>query len=497
MGSIFLKRWRIAVRVSHAQGASPNMVGRPYSKVPPMPLFQAALLGAEPALNLKRRFAVRSLVTILAIALGLGWLLSHMLAQRMLQREGEVTMEFIQNLLGTDQSARFLREPENAELKQRFLTSMEHIKGMREPVRANAYRADGTVLWSTDPALIGRRYPVNDELDDALRGALVVHSGRVSDEQTSKAEHEGLARLTSYFVESYIPVRDLASGEVMGVMEFYKVPLQLNDTIQQALLQLWAACAASAGLLFMALYWTVARADTVLRAQQRQLAEAQSLMTAVDLAGAVAHNLRNPLATVRVSAEMLQLQADGGSAADVPEYCSDITQAVDRADRWITELVRVPQAQHLQQEPVSLHTVACSCLEEMASEMKRCGVAWTAPAVDTVHVLAHPAMLRQVVLSLVANALEAMPDGGSLRLDIRDQAGLGILHIADTGHGVQPAQAGQVFRPFFSTKSGGLGIGLALARRMLGQWGGAIHLHPGAGGKGTLVELTLPLAPHH
>lgn len=462
-----------------------------------MPLLQAALPGHEPALNLKRRFAVRSLVTILAIALGLGWLLSHMLAQRMLQREGEVTMEFVQNLLATDQSARFLREPENPELQRRFLASMEHIQGMREPVRANAYRADGTMVWSTDPALIGRRYAVNDELDEALRGELVVHSGRVSAEQTSKPEHEGLARLTSYFVESYIPVRDLPTGEVLGVMEFYKVPLQLNDAIQQALLQLWAACAASAALLFLALYWTVARADTVLRAQQRQLAEAQSLMTAVDLAGAVAHNLRNPLATVRVSAEMLQLQAEAGSAADVPEYCADITQAVDRADRWITELVRVSQAQHLQEEPVDLHAVACSCLDEMASEMKRCGVEWAGPQPDAVRVLAHPAMLRQVVLSLVANALEAMPDGGALRLHIQEVAGQGLLRITDTGHGLQPVQSEQVFRPFFSTKSGGLGIGLALARRMLGQWGGAIQLQPGPAGRGTQVDLTLPLAPRH
>jgi two-component system sensor histidine kinase HydH len=135
-----------------------------------------------PPLNLKRRFAVTSLAVIVVIALGLGWLLSNMLTQRMLQREGEVTMDFVQNLLTTDQSGGFFLNPQDPELRTRFLSSMEHVTSMREPVRANAYSRDGTMLWSTDAALVGRRYPVNDELDDALKGELVVHSGRLGRE---------------------------------------------------------------------------------------------------------------------------------------------------------------------------------------------------------------------------------------------------------------------------------------------------------------------------
>ena len=86
--------------------------------------------------------------------------------------------------------------------------------------------------------------------------------------------------------------------------------------------------------------------------RQARLAETQTLATAVELAGAVAHNLRNPLASIRVSAEMLQ---DGTSEpAETTEHCQDITSAVDRADRWITELVRVSQAPQLQDEAVAL-----------------------------------------------------------------------------------------------------------------------------------------------
>jgi two-component system sensor histidine kinase HydH len=440
-------------------------------------------------LNLRRRFALTSLVVITAIALGLGWLLSSMLTQRMLQREGEVTMDFVQNLLATDRSGGFLSQPEDAALRARFMDSMAHVTSMREPVRANAYRPDGTVVWSTDPALIGRRYPVNEELDEALKGALVVHGGRLGSHGPEKAEHEGLSLRGTFFVESYIPIRETAGGRVLGVMEFYKVPEQLNAAIREGLAQLWLACAASALGLFLSLYWIVARADRTLREQQARLSETQTLATAVELAGAVAHNLRNPLASIRVSAEMLQDATD--APAETAEHCQDITAAVDRADRWITELVRVSHAPQLKEEPVRLAPLVRDCLEEMGPEMLRRHIRWQAPETDPGPVRAHPAMLRQIVLSLIANAIDAMPEGGELVASLHAGDAHHALRITDTGQGVSDEVRQRLFRPFFSTKSGGLGIGLALARRMVDQWQGSITLTPNAP-RGTCVEILLP-----
>lgn len=442
--------------------------------------------------NLKRRFAVTSLALIVLIALGLGWLLSHMLTQRMLQREGEVTMDFVQNLFTTDRSGGYLSNPADPELRKRFLESMEHVLGMREPVRANAYRPDGTVAWSTDKALVGKRFPVNDELDDALSGQLVVHSGRLTPGgKLDKAEHEGLAALAPFYVESYIPIRETHAGPVVGVMELYKVPLRLNEAIHDGLVQLWLACAASAAVLFLSLYWIVARADRVLHEQQARLAETQTLATAVELAGAVAHNLRNPLASIRVSAEMLQ---DGSpQEPETAGHCQDITSAVDRADRWITELVRVSQAPQLKAEAVDLVPLVRDCLEEMGPEMMRRQIRWQAPESAPARVRAHPAMLRQIVLSIIANALDAMPGGGEIAAGVHAAGERCVLRITDTGHGITDEVRQRLFRPFFSTKSGGLGIGLVLVKRMVAQWQGDVTLTPNAP-RGTCVEIMLPRA---
>lgn len=400
-------------------------------------------------------------------------------------------MDFIQNLLITDQSAPYLSNPQDPVIKERFLASMAHVASMREPVRANAYQTDGTVVWSTDPSLQGQRFPVNDELDDALGGKLVVHSGTLDAGDPAKGEHVGLAQRTSFYVESYIPIFDPQSRRVLGVMELYKVPLQLNAAIHDALLQLWLASAVSALGLFVTLYWTVARADRVMRDQQARLAESQTLATAVELARAVAHNLRNPLSSIRVTAEMLQ--GGGSLTADQVEHCVDITTSVDRADRWITELVRVSQAPVLASERVLPSPVMRACMEEMAPEMNRRGIRWTLPSEEAPAIQAHTAMLRQILISILANATDVMPNGGEIAVRWSANARALTLQIIDSGPGIQDHVRNALFRPFFSTKSGGLGIGLALVKRMVEQWGGEIALNR-APVKGTCVELMLPLA---
>jgi two-component system sensor histidine kinase HydH len=167
---------------------------------------------------------------------------------------------------------------------------------------------------------------------------------------------------------------------------------------------------------------------------------------------------------------------------------------VDRADRWITELVRVSQAPALVSEMVLPSPVIRACLAEMAPEMNRRGIHWTLEPEEAPGIQAHTAMLRQIVISILDNATDAMPDGGDIAVRWHSDARTLTLQIIDSGPGIQEDVRQALFRPFFSTKSGGLGIGLALVKRMVEQWGGRIALTPGTV-KGTCVELILPLAP--
>lgn len=441
--------------------------------------------------SLSRRFAMASFGVIVVIGIGLGWLLSNMLTDRLLKREGAVMQDFIQLILRTEYAEAYFIEPDNPELRMRFLNAMAHVEEITEPVRVNAFRPDGTVLWSTDKTLVGRQFPVNDELEEAIRGQTAVSSGNARFGLPNKEEHEGLALYGRNFVESYVPIRREGGGDVIGVMEFYKIPLQLNESIREGIVRLWLACLASAILLFTTLYWIVSRADKVMREQQSRLAEAATLATAVELASAVAHNLRNPLASIRVSAEMQQ-QRDVPTAEAV-EHSHDITQAVDRADRWISELVRVAQAPSLTPEPVPVAPLIQGCLQEMRSEFKRCRIDLQVADGPGASVVAHPAMLRQIILSVIANAVDAMGQGGEMKVSWQQKGQIVILMLSDNGTGVSEEARQRLFRPFFSTKSGGLGIGLALVKRMVEQWQGTVALTAVAP-HGTSVEIRLPAA---
>jgi two-component system, NtrC family, sensor histidine kinase HydH len=441
--------------------------------------------------RLTRRFAIASFGVIVVIAIGLSWLLSQMLTDRLLKREGAVMQDFIQLILRTEYAEAYFIEPTNPELRLRFLKAMKHVEEITEPVRVNAYWPDGTVLWSTDKTLVGRRFPVNDELEEAMRGEAAVSSGNARFGLPDKEEHEGLALYGSNFVESYIPVREKAGGKVIGVIEFYKIPLQLNASIREGIVRLWLACLASAILLFTTLYWIVSRADKIMRGQQARLAEAATLATAVELASAVAHNLRNPLASIRVSAEMQQLPEV--QLQEAVEHSHDITQAVDRADRWISELVRVSQAPSLTPEPVAVAPLIQGCLHEMQSEFKRYRIGLQVADGPDLRVVAHPAMLRQIILSVIANAIDAMGQGGEMTVSWQQKGPVGILMLSDNGTGLSDEARQRLFRPFFSTKSGGLGIGLALVKRMVEQWHGTIAL-TAAAPHGTTVEIRLPVA---
>ena len=106
---------------------------------------------------------------------------------------------------------------------------------------------------------------------------------------------------------------------------------------------------------------------------------------------------------------------------------------------------------------------------------------------------ANAAPIGQVLNSLIANALEAMPKEGALRIETRhDGAAKAVeIRVCDTGPGLSEDAARKVFRPFFTTKQGGLGVGLALSRRIVARYGGTLDLASVAG-QGTTAILRLP-----
>lgn len=441
--------------------------------------------------NLLRWFAWLSPIVIAATALANAWLISNFLNSHLFQREASISREFVQNILVADGSLEFLTRPNDAVLAERFRNTVEHLSSMRDVLRANVFGQDRTILWSSDPQLIGRRFADNDELDDAMKGELVVHAGRITASTQQKREHEGLNPSIEFFVESYIPVKRPDGGQIVGVVELYKAPLALSEAINEGRVQVGLTALGSALLLYLTLFWMIRRADSTIQRQHSRLIEAETLAVVGELTSSVAHNIRNPLSSIRSAAELaLEAPTD-----DCSEQANDIIREVDRISARITELLSFSGKAMEPGAPVDLQALLDRCVADHAAAFERQGQTLACDcAVARPVVAADIALLRQVFDSLLSNAAEAMQAGGHCQVSlVADGAQRLRVDIADHGGGVARGLREQVFRPFFTTKPKGLGLGLPLARRVVERYGGKLSLDAAAAG-GTIVSVILPRA---
>jgi signal transduction histidine kinase len=397
----------------------------------------------------------------------------------------------VQNVLVSDGSLDFLTHPEDPAAQARFQNTSEHLSNMRDVLRTNVYGMDGTVIWSSDRKLIGRKFADNDELDEAKEGELVVHAGRITADSLPKGEYEGLSPSVAFFVETYVPVKLPDGKGVAGVVELYKAPLALTQAIHDGRERVARCAIIGAVALFLSLFWLIRRADSTIRAQHGKLIEAETLGAIGELAASVAHNIRNPLASIRSSAE-LSLESPEEHGA---ECARDILREVDRVSGRITELLSMTNHGHAEPRRIELAQLLRECVSDHQEGYRRREQTLTLDnQVPQAAVSADARLLKQVFHSLLANASEAMDAGQGCVVTVRESGPDNVrIEIVDQGSGIEPEFLGNVTRPFFTTKPQGLGLGLPLAKRIVQRHGGQFSITSRAGA-GTSVRIELPRA---
>lgn len=431
-------------------------------------------------------FLLLSLASVSAVSITSAYLLSRFLTDRMLAQDVTMTAEFINHIFGVDDADRYFSVDGkgSAELVNFFA----QVSRLPAVLRSNIYLRDGTVLWSTDRSLVGRRFAENRELAEAAAGTPLYALGVTGD--GTKEEHNDLGEPGRRFVENYIPMfKDgQVGGEVLGVMEVYRTPGLVLETIRAGDRLIFASASIGALLIIGTLAWLVRRADGVMRRQEWAIATNERLATAGEMAAAVAHGLRNPLASIRSSAELaMRLR----QPERVHALLDDIVIQSDRLEHWVRQYLTAadPEGSDLEADLASvLETVRGS----FTTELERYAIAWReTPATGLPRVRIGAALLEQVINGLVTNAIQAMPEGGEVAVTSR-RAGDGMIEveIEDSGTGMSPEQLDRAFVPFATSKATGLGLGLPLARRVLERHGASITLRS-TPGQGTVAFLRL------
>lgn len=438
--------------------------------------------------NLLRWFGLLSLLSIFLITAISAFFLSRFLTRNMLRRDAIVTMEFVQTIAQAENTRGYFETDDPGKAKAFFEAFFERIATMPEVVRANVYSSDGSVLWSDDDRFIGHRFNPNPQLETALSGELAVTSGTSG--KPLKPEHV-FDKPVPFFSEMYIPIWDVGERRVVGVVEVYKVPLTLFDAIQEGNRLVWTSAGLGGLFLYASLFWIVRRAARLIRHQQNQLVESETMAAVGEMASAVAHGIRNPLASIRSSAEVA-LEENPSFRATAEE----VIHETERIDNWIRELLAYSKPPSGTPAPIRINDLIRSTLDSLDREMKKRNVKpKLALEPSSPSVNADDALLRHVLISLIANALDAMPAGGELTVTskIEKRAGRVEILIRDTGSGIPKEQMSKVFKPFYTTKPKGMGVGLSIAKQIIERHGGTLRLDSEKG-LGTTVSLHIPIA---
>lgn len=451
------------------------------------PVLPAPASASARGFNLTRRFSILSLACVVAVAGVLGHLFSKMLAERLLHREAVVTLEFVQSVVRSDESAKYLVPGAGAALPGPLEDTFRHFAEMPDVLRANVYSPERRAIWSSDAAIIGRQFGPNDDLDRSLRGELVYKSGTSSKEEHAAASQPINGKGRGGFIEIYVPILD-ADNRVAGVVELYKTPDALFEAIRDGQQAVALGAAVGGLLLYGALIGIVRRADAIMREQQRRLLEGERLAVVGEMAAAVAHSIRNPLASIRTSVEDA-LDRDPGRFQEPAE---DIMGEVDKIEAWVRELLSFSGPGSVRRETLDLNALIRRSLDEGEREIARRGVKVEAALAEPPpRATGDPALVEQVLQSIISNALDAMPRGGRLGVTTTRAEDHAEIEIRDNGTGIAPEALEQVFKPFFTTKPRGVGLGLPLSRRLVERMGGSLTL-TSRRGEGTAVRIALP-----
>ncbi|HDQ99799.1 MAG TPA: hypothetical protein ENN51_05905 [candidate division WOR-3 bacterium] len=328
-----------------------------------------------------------------------------------------------------------------------------------------------------------RRWPAGDETLPAapeadLPGLLSALSGIPARSPVYRS-----GRL--YLKSAYAPLRD-STGAVSAALgveadaRFFATLAEMRGGL--LLINLLSLLAIVAVVLV-----SVSLVRHALRVEQAA-ARANSLALLGQMSAAVAHEVKNPLAIIRSTAERIRKQY--GRDSDDPKF-RFIQDEVDRLAGVVSNYLGISRPRSESVGPVDLGELAREVADRVAAEAERSGVRISADSDERLPtVTGNRDELRQALLNLALNAVQAQADGGRVEIAARRDGHDVVLRVRDEGPGVDERTARRMFEPFFTTREKGSGLGLFLVRRTVEAHGGRVELaNPGAAGAELVVRL--------
>jgi PAS domain S-box-containing protein len=225
-----------------------------------------------------------------------------------------------------------------------------------------------------------------------------------------------------------------------------------------------------------------------------QLQVSERLAALGRITAGVAHEVKNPLNSMRLWLENLKESLPGEADPNAQQAVQVLDKEIDRLDAVVKRFLDFTRPMEVRLEATQLADILREVVEVAQPQLRKAKVevAQLLP-IDVPEVYVDRALLKQAVLNLVLNAVEAMPNGGKLHLVLSRRGEMAEISVGDTGKGIPPENRQKIFQLFFTTRPGGSGIGLASTFRIVQLHNGSIDFISEVG-RGTTFRIELPLA---
>ena len=231
-----------------------------------------------------------------------------------------------------------------------------------------------------------------------------------------------------------------------------------------------------------------------LRQQRQALVRAERLAAVGRMAANVAHEVRNPLNAIALNVELIEEAIQSDESEQIESLLAAVRAEVERLTEVTEAYLRFAAMPKPQPEPVDLASICRDLASFQREEARRLGLAIMVETPAPLPAMADPDQIRQALLNLLKNAIDASSKGGHITVQAQAEGNMAKISVEDDGPGIDPQIIDQIFEPFYSSKKHGTGLGLALARRVSETHNGSLeYVPPPPGRTGARFVMSLPL----
>lgn len=448
-------------------------------------------------------FSILSFIIILILGIVFNYTLSNKIEDVMITRAKDTTVLHAQEQVEKYLEPGFFSNPDFEKNKRIFEQYYSDVKSS-EIIRVKIYNKDGTIIFSDEKELIGKRFQDNDELEEALEGNVEVEIKRdlSKEENVFEKKYGGL-------MEIYIPLYNDETNELIGVAELYQVLDNVDILISSIQKTVTILLVGGLAFLYISLIWVVKGAsDTIVKINKdlsssyEELKEIDEIKT--EFMHSISHELRTPMNAIIGFSDLLL----GKDITEISEkdkrYLVNINDSGKHLYSLINNILDMSEFKKdktiLKIEKTSLNESIQTILNVMGENAKKKNVTFNEKLdnnLDYIEVDAHK--LNRILYIILENAVKfSNIEGGLVTISTSVENNMAKISIMDNGIGIEEEYKKKIFTNFTQADSsdtrkyGGLGLGLSLAKKLVELHDGTITFESEFG-KGTTFNIFLPI----